>query len=360
MKIACIVGTRPNFMKIAPLISELDKRKIEHILIHTGQHYDKKMSHLFFDELGIPKPDINLEVGSGSYGEQTGTIMIKLEKALKEEKPDLVVVVGDVNSTLAGALVAKQLGISVAHVESGLRSFDLSMPEEINRMVTDRISDYLFTNEESANKNLANEGISKDKIHFCGNVMIDTLLKHKEKAMKSDILKKLNIENQKYCAVTLHRPSNVDNKEQLQTILSMLETLQNGITVVFPIHPRTKKNISEFGLEDQLKKLDKVIISEPLGYLDFLHLLDKSTFVLTDSGGIQEETTVLGVPCITFRDNTERPVTVDEGTNMLVSTNPKKVLETAHKLTEKKVSPKTPKLWDGKAAERIVRVLMER
>ena len=361
MKIASIVGTRPNFMKLSAIVGELKKHKAEHVLIHTGQHYDEKMSKLFFDDLKLPKPDINLEVGSGSYSEQLGSIIIKLGKVLEGQKPELVIVVGDVNSTLAGALVAKQLGIKVAHVESGLRSFDMSMPEEINRMLTDRISDFLFTTEQSANKNLMREGAVKNKIHFVGNVMIDTLLKHRRDAANSPILQKLNIKKNGYCILTLHRPGNVDSKKQLEFILGILNEIQRKIKIVFPVHPRTLKNLNRFNLMKKIAGQKNLILTEPLGYLDFLKLMSDSKFVLTDSGGIQEETTVLGVPCITIRNNTERPVTVDEGTNVLVSTDRKKIIEACGRLIKgSKIKGKIPNLWDGKAAERIVKIILNK
>lgn len=362
MKIASIVGTRPNFMKIAPLVKEFKKNQnIEHVLIHTGQHYDDKMSGLFFDDLGIPKPDINLGIGTSTNENIMEELKTKLKKELKNQKPDLVVVVGDVNSTLAGAQAAHELGIKVAHVEAGLRSFDKSMPEEFNRIETDKISDFLFTTEKNGNENLENEGISKGKIFFVGNVMIDTLLSHKNKANKSEILKKLDVERKKYCTLTLHRPSNVDNKADFENILSMLEKLQDKIKIVFPTHPRSRKNIQIFDLDKRMKNMGNLIITEPLGYLDFLCLMSNSKFVLTDSGGIQEETTVLGVPCITLRNNTERPVTVEQGTNLLVSTNKSKVVEKAMEVINNKINVKNkiPELWDGKAAERIVKILLK-
>ena len=367
MKILSIVGTRPNFMKLAALVNEFKKHSnIDNILVHTGQHYDEEMSKLFFDELGLPKPDINLEVGSGTYGEQIGNIMIKLEKVklekiLGKEKPDLVIVVGDVNSTLAGALIAKQLGIKVAHVEAGLRSFDMSMPEEINRILTDRISDYLFTTEESGNRNLLNEGIDKNKIHFVGNVMIDTLLHHKKKADKSKILKNLNLKKREYGVLTLHRPSNVDTKEGFDNIISILEAIQDKIKVVFPMHPRTKKAAQLFNLENKLNKIRNLVITGPLGYLDFLCLNSNGKFVLTDSGGIQEEATALGIPCITLRTSTERPVTVEQGTNLLVSIDKDKVIEELHKIIDDKVelNNRMPELWDGNAAKRIVDIILK-
>tara|TARA_Y100000310_G_C20681751_1_gene816393 strand:+ start:498 stop:1583 length:1086 start_codon:yes stop_codon:yes gene_type:complete len=360
MKILSVVGTRPNYMKIAPLIEEFEKHKVEQVLVHTGQHYDKKMSKLFFEDLQLPKPDINLGVGSGSYEEQTIKIKKNLKKILTREKPNLVVVVGDVNSTVAAAEVAHELGIKVAHVEAGLRSFDRTMPEEVNRIRTDEISDFLFTTEKSGNENLVKEGVSKEKVHFVGNVMIDTLLKHKEKSDSSNILEKLNLEKSSYCSLTLHRPSNVDNKEDFENILSILEKIQEKIKVIFPIHPRTKKNLEKFGFDDKLKTMENLIITGPLGYLDFLCLMTNSKFMLTDSGGIQEETTVLGVPCITLRKNTERPVTVEQGTNLLVSVNKNKVVEKAFEIINNKinVANKIPELWDGKAAERIVNVLL--
>ena len=354
MKIVSIVGTRPNFMKIAPLINEFKKRKIKHILVHTGQHYDKQMSRLFFEELNLPKPDVNLGIGSGSRMEQIEKMAAEIGKVLKKENPDLVVVVGDVNSTFAGALAAKHLGIKVAHVESGLRSFDMEMPEEINRILTDGISSFLFTTEESAMKNLINERIPKERIFFVGNVMIDTLLQHKKSALKSKILKSLNLKKNGY-----HRPSNVDTKEGLEKIMLILEKIQNKIKIIFPMHPRTRKNIESFGLNNKISSMKNLIITEPLGYLDFLCLMSNSRFVLTDSGGIQEETTVLGIPCITMRNSTERPVTVSQGTNLLVSTNSKKIIGKSLGIisSKKSIKNKIPKLWDGKSAERIVKIM---
>ncbi len=358
-KILSVVGTRPNFIKISPLVSAIKKRKeISHVLVHTGQHYDRAMSRLFFDELGIPNPDVNLGVGSASDVGQTARIMVKLEKILAKEKPDLIIVVGDVNSTLAAAITARKCGIKVAHAEAGLRSFDLTMPEETNRILTDHISDFLFTTEESGNRNLINEGIDKNKIFFVGNLMIDTLLKHREKARKSAILKRLGLVSGDYAVLTLHRPGNVDNKKSLKHMLSSIGQIQNKIKVVFPVHPRTLKNIRKFGLGHAIKILKNLIITEPLGYLDFLCLMGNSKFVMTDSGGIQEETTVLGIPCITLRNNTERPVTAEEGTNLLVSANKEKVVKKAMEIIKGvDVSGKIPKLWDGKAAERIADVI---
>ena len=360
MKIVSIVGTRPNFMKIASLIEEFKKHGIDHFIVHTGQHYDKKMSDLFFNELGIPKPDINLGVGEGNRRDQIKEIKKRLKKHLKNIEPDIVVVVGDVNSTLAGAEAAHESGFKVAHVEAGLRSFDNTMPEEFNRVEVDKISDFLFTTEESGNKNLLNEGISKDKIFFVGNVMIDTLLKHKEKSKKSNILSKLGLDKNSYAVLTLHRPSNVDNKEGFENIIAILEKIHEKIKIVFPVHPRTKKNIELFKLDEKIKNMKNLIITEPLGYLDFLCLMSNSKLVLTDSGGIQEETTVLGIPCITLRKNTERPVTVEQGTNLLVSTDANKVIEESLKVIDNQIKSdrKIPELWDGNAAQRIVDTLL--
>lgn len=361
MKIVSVVGTRPNFIKIAPLINEMKKHsEIKHILVHTGQHYDKEMSKFFFDDLEIPKPDINLGIGSASDIAQTAKIMLEFEKVALKEKPDLVIVVGDVNSTLAAALAALKCNVKVAHVESGLRSFDRTMPEELNRILTDHISDFLFTTEESANKNLASEGIDKSKVFFVGNVMIDSLLSHKDKSKKSKILSKLNIKRKEYAVLTLHRPSNVDNKKSLEHIIGILNKIQQKIRIVFPVHPRTLKNITKFRLGKKLKNQKNIIITEPLGYLDFLALMSNSRFVLTDSGGIQEETTVLGIPCITMRNNTERPITVEQGTNVLVSTDRYKIIGASNKLLKRiNFKAKIPPFWDGKAAKRIVDVILK-
>ena len=361
MKILSVVGTRPNFIKIAPLINEIKKHsEIRHILVHTGQHYDEEMSKLFFDELEIPKPDINLGIGSASDITQTAGIMPELEKIILKEDPDLVIVVGDVNSTLAAALTAKKCNVKVAHVESGLRSFDRTMPEELNRILTDHISDLLFTTEESGNKNLANEGIDKNKVFFAGNVMIDSLLIHKEKASKSKILEKLQLTKKSYAVLTLHRPSNVDNKKSLEHVIDILDKIQQKIKIVFPIHPRTLKNINKFKLSQKLKNQKNLVITGPLGYLDFMNLMINSRFVLTDSGGVQEETTVLGVPCITMRNTTERPVTMEQGTNVLVSTDKSKIINAANRLVEKaNIKAGIPTLWDGKAAKRIIDILLK-
>ena len=360
MKILSVVGTRPNFIKISSLVKEIKNNNIQHTLVHTGQHYDREMSKLFFDDLKLQKPDFNLGVGSGTYGQQIGRIIMDIEPIMIREQPDIVIVVGDVNSTFVGALVAKQLGFKVAHVEAGLRSFDMSMPEEINRILTDRISDFLFTTEESANSNLLNEGIPKDKIHFVGNVMIDTLLEHKKKSHNSKILEKLKITKKDYCTATIHRPSNVDNKKSFEKIISIINKIQKNFKVVFPIHPRTQKNLEIFGLEKTMGNMKNLVVTEPLGYLDFISLMDNSKFVVTDSGGIQEETTMLGVPCVTLRKNTERPVTLNEGTNMLVSTDQNKIITICKAIIQdRKVKGKIPKFWDGKSSKRIIKILLK-
>ena len=335
--------------------------KLKPILVHTGQHYNKEMSKLFFDDLNLPSPDIYLGVGSASHAEQTAKVMVKFEKVLLEEKPDLVVVVGDVNSTIACALTAVKLSVPVAHIEAGLRSFDKTMPEEINRILTDSISTYLFTTCRDANDNLLREGISKKKIHFVGNVMIDTLLKHIDKALQSNILDKLNLIPKRYAVLTLHRPSNVDNKKVFIEMLNAIEEIQKKIKFVFPIHPRTMKKIVEFKLENRIKRMKNFKIIEAMGYLDFLKLMSDSKLVLTDSGGIQEETTILKISCITLRDTTERPITVTKGTNIIVGSNKEKIIKESLKIIRGKGKQgNIPELWDGKAAERIVRCIEKR
>ncbi len=361
MKILHVVGARPNFMKIAPITkaikahNSLDKIPfIEHCLVHTGQHYDEKMSKLFFDELDIPKPQYNLEVGSGSHAVQTAEIMKRFEPVVIAEKPDYVLVVGDVNSSIACTLVAKKMGINIIHVEAGLRSFDMDMPEEINRILTDSISDILFTTESTAEENLIRSGVAREKIFFVGNVMIDTLLAHRERAAQSTILNDLNIAPHEYAVVTLHRPSNVDNPTVLKGIMAALNEISAEMSVIFPVHPRTKNRLTEW----EIPFNNTIQFIEPLGYLDFLRLLSDARTVLTDSGGIQEETTVLGVPCITLRDNTERPVTITEGTNRLVGAETQQILQAIQSiLTSRQKLENLPALWDGKAAERIVSVL---
>ena len=362
LRICNIVGARPNFMKIAPLIDEMRKHKeIEAKLVHTGQHYDEKMSKLFFKELGLPVPDVYLGVGSGGHGEQTGKVMIEFEKIIRVERPDIVLVVGDVNSTIACGLVAVKLGIKLAHVEAGLRSHDRTMPEEINRVLTDQISDYLFLTERSAFAHLEREGIALAKAHFTGNVMIDSLLKHRDSAERSTVLHDLKLESKRYGLITLHRPSNVDIKENLENILGALLQLQRDLPLVFPMHPRTRKQMKLFGLEEQIAPASNLILTDPLGYLDFLKLTAHARLVITDSGGIQEETTVLGVPCITVRENTERPVTVSEGTNVVIGMSPQRILEESYLILKGKGKKGgVPELWDGKAAQRIVEILLEK
>ncbi|MBI5413549.1 UDP-N-acetylglucosamine 2-epimerase (non-hydrolyzing) [Candidatus Peregrinibacteria bacterium] len=354
LKIIFVAGARPNFMKVAPLMEEFKKcPEFSTILVHTGQHYDEKMSKVFFDELKIPRPDINFEIGAGNHAVQTGKILIAFDDVLEREKPDLVVVVGDVNSTIACALAAVKRGVKVAHVEAGLRSFDWTMPEEINRVLTDRISDFLFCTEDSAVKNLRAEGISKNKIFMTGNVMIDTLLKQKSAAEKSNVLKELKLSDKKYAVATLHRPSNVDDKNALNKIISTLKKVAGKLPVVFPVHPRTKSHLLTWGIPT-----GKIYILDPLGYLDFLKLVSHAKLVMTDSGGIQEETTILGVPCLTLRENTERPVTVKCGTNEIVGTDEKKILAAVEKILKKPpAKAKTSKFWDGKVSARIVKVL---
>ncbi len=362
-KVLNIVGARPNFMKVAPIIDALSKYNIKQLLIHTGQHYDEKMSRNFFDDLGMPKPDINLEVGSGSHAEQTARIMIEFEKVCLQEDPDLVIVVGDVNSTMACTITAKKLGIKVAHIEAGLRSRDMSMPEEINRLCTDVLCDYLFTTDHFANENLIAEGISQEKIHFVGNVMIDTLLKHQEIARKLGFVDELGLKPGSFATLTLHRPSNVDDKAIFTGILEALHEIAAEIPIVFPIHPRTRKMVEQFNLSKLFSSGDKVHgiwITEPLGYLKFLSLNMHAKLILTDSGGLQEEATILGVPCITIRNNTERPITCEMGTNFIAGNERTRILEAAKRILKGNIPQgKIPPKWDGKAAARIVKILCE-
>jgi UDP-N-acetylglucosamine 2-epimerase (non-hydrolysing) len=385
-KLLLVAGARPNFMKIAPLIEALrehngrvsrPKDRIHCRLLHTGQHYDEQMSDSFFRDLELPLPDIYLGVGSGSHATQVARIMIEFEKICREERPDMVVVVGDVNSTAACALTAAKLRIAVAHVEAGLRSFDRTMPEEVNRLVTDHISDYLFTTSREANRNLLREGIAEDKIFFVGNVMIDTLLRHVKLARRSTVLKELGLEKRgvviDYAVLTLHRPANVDDAAVLKGIIGALRQVSEIVPVVFPVHPRTAEKLAKFhlgtlvadwGRHVKAAKKDvwhKILGLSPLGYLDFLNLISRAKLVLTDSGGIQEETTILRVPCLTLRANTERPITVKSGTNMVVGTAPEKILETSVRvLRTRPRSHRTPEHWDGRAAGRIVEILTNR
>jgi len=357
-KILSVIGTRPNFIKIAPIYRAFLKYpEVQHLLCHTGQHSDDKMSKVFFNELGIPVPDFHLGINSGSHAVQTANIMIEFEKVLNEVLPDLVIVVGDVNSTVACAFTAVKLHIPVAHIEAGLRSGDRSMPEEINRLVTDAISDMLFITERNALENLTKEGISKEKIFFTGNVMIDSLVFLKEKINSSLVLESIGIQARDYFLVTFHRPSNVDNFKSLNELIDFLNEISEFKKVIFPIHPRTLKNIYKFQLERKIST--NVHLTEPLGYLDFQSLVSKAFMVITDSGGIQEETTFLSVPCITVRDNTERPVTVDIGTNILCGSDTTQVMKTIKdSITGNLKKGSIPELWDGKAAERIAEILI--
>jgi UDP-N-acetylglucosamine 2-epimerase (non-hydrolysing) len=357
MKILLVAGARPNFMKIAPLIHELhEKKRVKWELVHTGQHYDYEMSKVFFEDFDIPEPDYFLNVGSGSHAKQTSKIMTEFEKVCVADTPDIVVVVGDVNSTLACSITAKKLGIKVAHVEAGLRSRDVSMPEEINRIVTDSISDYLFVTERSGIENLKREGKVDNQIFFVGNIMIDTLYYCLQKIKNRESIQ----HPIPYAVVTLHRPSNVDREDKLKGILIALKEVSRDLDVYFPIHPRTAKNIKKFNLS-YLFKDSNIKILHPLSYLKFLALWKGAKIVFTDSGGIQEETTVLGIPCFTLRDNTERPITIDEGTNILAGTEKETILKaySTFKLGNIKQG-RIPELWDGKAAKRIVNILTRR
>ncbi len=353
MKIDLIAAARPNFMKIAPLYHELkNDEEVEARIIHTGQHYDRNMFSDIFKDLELPSPHVSLGIGGGTHAYQVGTLMIEYEKQILSDRPDLVIVVGDVNATMACAVTAKKLHIPVAHLEAGLRSFDMRMPEEINRMVTDSIADYFWTPSVDGNENLVRSGIDPSKIEFVGNMMIDSLEMMRDKIEKEDIDRKLGVKRGEFVTVTFHRPSNVDNRDRLERIVDILVDLSKKVKVVFPIHPRTRKNLNEFNLYEKLEREPNLIISEPLSYKQFMKLIFESKFVLTDSGGIQEETTYLQIPCLTLRDNTERPVTVTKGTNTLVNfenidENIEKILNGSYKKGE------IPLLWDGKTAKRV-------
>ncbi len=359
MKILHVVGARPNFMKVAPILAALRSRSgLTQILVHTGQHYDAKMSDVFFQDLGMPAPDVHLGVGSGSHAQQTAKVMTEIEPVLLREKPDVVVVAGDVNSTIAVALVAAKMGIGVAHVESGLRSRDWSMPEEVNRVLTDRLSDLLFTPSRDGDETLAREGIDPRRVHFVGNVMIDSLRAALPRALQSRIHQQLELTPKAYALATLHRPANVDDPKSLSRVLSALSQIATKLPVVFPIHPRTRARLeADPGLKQEASSLK---LTDPLGYLDFLALTNSARVVMTDSGGIQEETTALGVPCLTMRENTERPVTCEIGTNTLVGTDPLQVVPAALAVLEGRGKQGTiPELWDGHAAERIATILVD-
>jgi UDP-N-acetylglucosamine 2-epimerase (non-hydrolysing) len=360
LKIFNIVGARPNLVKIAPLMREMCKHvSIQPILVHTGQHYDEKLSDLFFRQMGIPSPDFNLEVGSGSHAWQTAEILKRIEPLLIEQKPDLVLVVGDVNSTIAASLASAKLGIPVAHVEAGLRSFDRTMPEEINRILTDALADHLFVTEEDAIGNLLKEGRPRDRIYLVGNVMIDALRQFLPMAQKSNICNELGLLDRngfmRFAVLTLHRPSNVDSVRTLERLLTAINTVAEELPVIFPVHPRTQERLKDAHANHH----PRLRLIPPVGYLDFLHLLNGSKFVLTDSGGIQEETTALGVPCLTLRENTERPVTITEGTNELVGQDPIKIVNAARQILAGGTKRgHVPQLWDGHAAQRIVEILL--
>lgn len=362
LKIFNIVGARPNLVKIAPLMSEMRKHaSIQPVLVHTGQHYDEKLSDVFFRQMGIPTPDFNLDVGSGSHAWQTAEILKRLEPLLIEQKPDLVLVVGDVNSTIAASLASAKLGVRVAHVEAGLRSFDRTMPEEINRILTDALADHLFVTEEGAIDNLLKEGRPRDQIHLVGNVMIDALRQFLPLARQSNIGSELGLLDGSgfvpFAVLTLHRPSNVDSLPTLERLLSAIDAVAEELSVIFPVHPRTQERLRE----SHAKHHPRLRFIPPASYLDFLCLLDRSRLVLTDSGGIQEETTALGVPCLTLRGNTERPVTVTEGTNQLVGQDPAKIISAVREiLAGRRKGGKVPHLWDGHAAGRIVEILLRK
>jgi UDP-N-acetylglucosamine 2-epimerase (non-hydrolysing) len=351
MRVLLVVGARPNFMKAAPLVRALRARGNRPVLVHTGQHYDANMSQVFFDDLGLPEPDVHLGVGSGSHAEQTARVMLAFEKPVQEHSPDVVVVVGDVNSTLACSLVAAKLGVPVAHVEAGLRSFDWTMPEEINRVLTDRLSTLLLTPSPDADENLRAEGIPAERIHCVGNIMIDSLVEQLPRARAGDVLPRLGLAPGTYAVLTLHRPSNVDDPETFSRILGAIGGIARRLPVVFSCHPRTAARLNGRSVAKGLR------ILEPLGYLDFLGLVAGSRLVLTDSGGLQEETTFLGIPCVTIRENTERPITVTVGTNTIAGTDPRRIEDCATAALEREPHGRRPPLWDGHTASRVVDVL---
>jgi len=358
-RVLLVAGARPNFMKIAPIARELERRRslFESILVHTGQHYDAAMSRIFFDQLGLPRPAIDLEVGSDTHARQTAAIMTAFEPVLLEWKPDVVLVVGDVNSTIACALVASKRRVRVAHVEAGLRSFDRDMPEEINRVLTDQISDLLFVTESSGVENLRREGISEDRIFLVGNVMIDTLLAHRDAALALGTPARMGLQPGQYGVITLHRPSNVDDPRALEELFGAIGEISRDLPLVFPVHPRTRASLSRSPAVSRLCDDARLHLSDPMGYLEFLGLVAESAVVLTDSGGVQEETTVLGVPCLTLRTSTERPATITHGTNLLAGVRPAGILEAWRTVKTTRRIARVPPLWDGKAAERIIAIL---
>jgi len=360
-KVISVVGARPNFMKVAPIHKVFQKysEKINHLICHTGQHYDAKMSKIFFEDLKLPEPDFYLGIGSGTHAEQTGKVMIEFEKILLKEEPDLVLVVGDVNSTIACSLTAAKLHIKTVHVEAGLRSFDREMPEEVNRVLTDSISELLFVTEKSGITNLKNEGVPEERVFFVGNVMIDNLTQHLEQTNRIPTLRDFNVKPGNFVLVTMHRPSNVDSDSQLQKIVHMLNSIAGKRKIIFPIHPRTRKNLESKQLIKSLN--ENVVLTEPIGYMDFLCLLRNAELIITDSGGIQEESTYLGVQCITTRKTTERPVTVEIGTNHLVGDDFEKAEQFAIEiLNGNKKSGLIPEFWDGKASNRIVNIIADK
>ena len=363
LKVFNVVGARPNFMKVAPIVAAIKKRPADFltVVVHTGQHYDASMSDAFFLDLDLPQPDIHLGVGSGSHAAQTAAVMERFEPVVLREKPDWVLVVGDVNSTIACALVCVKLGIKVAHVEAGLRSRDRTMPEEINRLLTDQIADLLLTPSPDADENLLAEGIPNERIRFVGNIMIDSLFNNLDRARESNIKASLGLNDGQYAVLTLHRPSNVDDRETFERILSALEAIGESLPIIFPVHPRTRKTIAEFGLTERIAATKNLRLIEPLGYLDFLSLYSTAQLVLTDSGGIQEETTALGIPCLTLRENTERPITVEMGTNVVVGTDTHRIVSEATAVLNGSANKQArqPPLWDGHTAERILAALQE-
>ncbi len=360
MKILNVVGARPNFMKVAPLHRAMDARPgITSRIVHTGQHYDARMSDIFFRQLEMPEPHVYLGIGGGTHTEQTARIMLAFQEVLRDEKPDLVLVVGDVNSTLACSLVAAKELVPVAHVESGLRSGDMTMPEEVNRILTDRISDFLFVTEQSGLDNLKTEGVPDDKVFFVGNCMIDALVHFREKAASSTVLDDLGLGAQEYILMTMHRPATVDNEDGLTKMVELVEKLAAHRPVVLPLHPRTRNRLAETGLDERFEAIENMHLLEPQGYLEFLHLMERAAVVVTDSGGVQEETTYLQVPCITLRPSTERPITITMGTNVLMDLDPPVVEAQVRRFLDDGATGQIPPLWDGQAAERIVDVLEE-
>ena len=353
MRIVCVAGARPNYMKIKPVMDALERRGAEVVLVHTGQHYDDSMNDVFFRDLGIRPPDRFLGIGSGSHAEQTGRVMAAFEPLLDEVAPDAVVVVGDINSTLACALVTAKAGPLLAHVEAGLRSRDWGMPEEVNRVATDRVSDYLLASSPDAADNLRAEGYREDQIHLVGNVMIDTLFGNLDRARQSDVLERHGLVRGGYGLVTLHRPANVDDPEVLTGLLKALGEIAGRCPLLLPVHPRAAGRLAELGVPGGVR------LVPPAGYLDFIALQDSARVVLTDSGGVQEETTALGVPCVTLRDNTERPITVEQGTNVLAGRDPERIVRTVHAVLDSPPDARRPALWDGHASDRIAAVLLE-